>query len=76
MLVVDLVSWVDSKARGIIAKALRCKLTYGQIASISEKLNKIQVRRIAVEVTESHFLISDMMGMVRDYGQRINAIEE
>ena len=52
---------------------LRCK---GGIESIAEKLQKIQTRRIAVEVTETRFMLSDMMGMVREYGHRIQAIEE
>lgn len=48
----------------------------GDIESIAEKLNKIQTRRIAVEVTEARFILSDMMGLVRGYGYRIQAIEE
>lgn len=46
------------------------------IASIAEKLQKIQTRRIAVEVTETRFMLSDMMGIVREYGHRLHAIEE
>jgi hypothetical protein len=48
----------------------------GGIQSIAEKLNKIQTRRIAIEVTESHFMMVDMMGLIREYGYRIEAIEE
>lgn len=48
----------------------------GGIQSIAEKLQKIQTRRIAVEVTEMHFQTSDMMRMVRDYEYRLRAIEE
>lgn len=48
----------------------------GGVQSIAEKLQKIQTRRIAVEVTEMHFQASDMMGMVRGYEDRLRAIEE
>ncbi|KAE8442392.1 hypothetical protein EG329_003408 [Mollisiaceae sp. DMI_Dod_QoI] len=50
--------------------------TKGGIGSIAEKLQKIQTRRIAVETTEMHFQMSDMMGMVREYEHRLRAIEE
>jgi hypothetical protein len=46
------------------------------VQSIAVKLNWIQTRRIAVEVTEAHFMLGDVMGMVRDYDYRLRAIEE
>jgi hypothetical protein len=48
----------------------------GGIQSIAEKLQKIQTRRIAVEVTETRFMLSDMIGMLREHGYRLRAIEE
>lgn len=48
----------------------------GGIESIAEKLNKIQTRRIAVEVTEARFMLADVMGLVRDNAYRIQLIEE
>ncbi|KUJ14335.1 uncharacterized protein LY89DRAFT_136013 [Mollisia scopiformis] len=48
----------------------------GGVETIAEKLQKIQTRRIAVEVTEMHFQMSDMMGLVRDQEGRLRAIEE
>ncbi|KAL2065480.1 hypothetical protein VTL71DRAFT_3150 [Oculimacula yallundae] len=48
----------------------------GGIESIAEKLQKIQTRRIAVETTESRFMLADIMGLVRDNERRLGAIEE
>ncbi|KAH7317573.1 hypothetical protein BKA65DRAFT_104512 [Rhexocercosporidium sp. MPI-PUGE-AT-0058] len=48
----------------------------GGIESIAEKLQKIQTRRIAVETTESRFMLADVMGLVRDNERRLSAIEE
>jgi hypothetical protein len=48
----------------------------GGVQNIAVKLNWIQTRRIAVEVTETHFMLGDMMGMVRDYEYRLRSIEE
>lgn len=44
--------------------------------SIAEKLQKIQTRRIAVEVTEMHFMMGDLMGLVREQEGRVRAIEQ
>jgi len=52
---------------------LRCK---NAVNTIAVKLQRVQTRRIAVEVTESHFMMADTMGMVRGYEQRLRAIEE
>lgn len=46
------------------------------VESIAEKLDKIQVRRIAVETTETRFMLADMMGLIRDSERRLGAIEE
>jgi hypothetical protein len=46
------------------------------VNTIAVRLQRVQTRRIAVEVTESHFMMADMMGMVRGYEQRLRAIEE
>ncbi len=48
----------------------------GSVQSIAVRLNWIQTRRIAVEVTEAHFMLGDVMGMVRDYEYRLRSIEE
>lgn len=48
----------------------------GGVSSIAVRLQRLQTRRIAVEVTESHFMLADMMGMVRDCENRLHAIEE
>lgn len=48
----------------------------GGVESIARKLALIQTRRIAVEVTETRFMISDMMGLTRDNERRLGAIEE
>jgi len=48
----------------------------GGIESIAEKLQKIQTRRIAVETTESRFMLADVIGLVRDNERRLSAIEE
>lgn len=48
----------------------------GGINSISEKLQRIQTRRIAVEVTETRFMIGDLMGLVRETEGRVGRIEE
>lgn len=50
--------------------------TKGGVESISEKLQKIQTRRIAVEVTEMHFQMGDLMGLVREQEGRIRGIEQ
>lgn len=46
------------------------------VQEIAVKLNWIQTRRIAVEVTEAHFMLADVMGLVRDNEDRLRAIEE
>jgi len=48
----------------------------GRINDIADKLQRMQVRRTAVEVTEMHFMFSDMMGMIREYDHRLGAIEQ
>lgn len=47
----------------------------GGIESIADKLNKLQTRRIAVETTETRFMLADVMGLVRDNERRLGAIE-
>ena len=47
----------------------------GKVDSVAVKLNLLQTRRIAVEVTEAHFMMTDMMGLVRDSEDRLAAIE-
>ncbi len=47
----------------------------GGIESIADKLNKVQTRRIAVETTETRFMLADVMGLVRDNERRLGAIE-
>ena len=46
------------------------------INNIAIRLERLQTRRIATEVTEAHFMMADMMGMVREYENRLRAIEE
>lgn len=48
----------------------------GFINEIAIKLQRVQTRRIAIEVTEAHFMTADIMGIVRRYEQRLRAIEE
>jgi hypothetical protein len=48
----------------------------GSVNTIAVRLQRVQTRRIAVEVTEAHFMMADMMGMVRGYEQRLRGIEE
>ena len=55
---------------------IRWLRTKGGINSIGLRLARLQTRRIAVEVTEGHFMMADMMGMVREYEHRLSAIEE
>lgn len=43
--------------------------------SIATKLERIQTRRIAVEVTEAHFMLGDAMGLVREMEGRVEGIE-
>ena len=45
------------------------------VTDIAVKLQWLQTRRIAVEVTEAHFMMADMMGLVRDSEERLEAIE-
>ena len=52
---------------------LRCK---GGVERISQRLQLLQTRRIAVEVTEMHFLIVDTMGEVRRCEDGLKGIEE
>ncbi|KAG0650161.1 hypothetical protein D0Z07_3145 [Hyphodiscus hymeniophilus] len=47
----------------------------GRVMDIAVRLQYLQTRRIAVEVTEQHFMVADMMGLVRDTGDRLTAIE-
>ena len=46
-----------------------------KVTDIAVKLQWLQTRRIAVEVTEAHFMMADMMGLVRDSEDRLTAIE-
>jgi hypothetical protein len=65
-------------------QAYRCDLWHrmmwlrskGGVNSIADKLLRIQTRRIAVEVTEAHFMLGDAMGLVRECERRLGAIEE
>jgi hypothetical protein len=50
--------------------------TKGHIYNIANRLEKAQVRRIALETTETQFMLRDTMGMVREYENRLRAIEE
>lgn len=45
------------------------------VTGIAVKLQWLQTRRIAVEITEAHFMMADMMGLVRDNEERLEAIE-
>ena len=45
------------------------------VQSIAVKLNWIQTRRIAVETSELHSMLGDVMGLVRDNEDRLRAIE-
>jgi hypothetical protein len=48
----------------------------GAIYTIANKLEKVQIRRIAQDVTDTQFMLRDTMGMVREYEYRLRAIEE
>ena len=48
----------------------------GHISNIANRLEKAQIRRIAQEATETQIMMRDMMGMVREYEERLRAIEE
>jgi hypothetical protein len=48
----------------------------GGINTIASKLERVQVRRIAQDVTDSQFMLRDAMGMIREYEYRLRAIEE
>jgi hypothetical protein len=48
----------------------------GGINTIASKLERVQVRRIAQDVTDTQFMLRDTMGMVREYEYRLRAIEE
>jgi len=50
--------------------------TKGAIQGIAVKLDWIQTRRIAIEVTEGRGLIGDVMGIVRGCEDRLTAVEE
>ena len=45
------------------------------VTNIAIKLQCLQTRRIAVEVTEGHFMLADVMGVVRDLDDGLTAIE-
>lgn len=48
----------------------------GKVLDIAVNLQRVQTRRIAVEVTEAHFMMGDVMGMVRGCEERLRGIEE
>jgi hypothetical protein len=48
----------------------------GHVNTIAVRLQRMQTRRIAVEVTENHLMVADLMGMVRGYEGRLRGIEE
>ncbi len=48
----------------------------GGVNTIAEKLQRIQTRRIAVEVTETRFLMGDVMSLVRDCDESLRAVEQ
>lgn len=54
---------------------LRWLRVKGNVTDIAVKLQWLQTRRIAVEVTEMHFMAADMMGLVRDCEERLDGIE-
>jgi hypothetical protein len=58
-----------------LPRRLRWLRVKGGVTDIAVKLQLLQTRRIAVEVTEAHFMLADVMGMVRDSEDRLTAIE-
>lgn len=54
---------------------LRWLRVKARVRDIAVRLQWLQSRRIAVEVTEAHFMLADMMGIVRDGEERLTAIE-
>jgi hypothetical protein len=54
---------------------LRWLRVKGGVTDIAVKLQWLQTRRIAVEVTGAHFMMADMMGLVRDCEERVGGIE-
>jgi hypothetical protein len=48
----------------------------GGVETIGVRLNKIQTRRIAVEVTEAHFMLSDAMGLIREMDSKVRTAED
>jgi hypothetical protein len=47
-----------------------------RVIDIAVRLQRVQTRKIAVEVTEARFMMGDMMGMVRDCEDKLRGIEE
>jgi hypothetical protein len=47
----------------------------GRVMDIAVKLQWLQTRRIAVEVTEQGFMMRDCMGLVRECEERLDGIE-
>lgn len=43
---------------------------------IATQLERMQIRRVAVEVTETRWMVGDCMGLVRECEGRLGAIEE
>lgn len=48
----------------------------GGVEDIGVRLGKIQTRRIAVEVTEAHFMLSDAMGLIREMDGKVRKAED
>jgi hypothetical protein len=48
----------------------------GGVENIGVRLNKIQTRRIAVEVTEAHFMLRDAMGLIREMDGKVQKSED
>ena len=48
----------------------------GGVGRIAANLQRMQTRRIAVEVTEARWMVGDCMGLVRECEGRLGAIEE
>jgi hypothetical protein len=65
-------------------QAYRCDLWHrmlwlrskGGVNKIATNLQRMQTRRIAVEVTETRWMMGDCMGLVRECEGRLGTIEE
>ncbi|KAI9731104.1 MAG: hypothetical protein M1818_007962 [Claussenomyces sp. TS43310] len=46
------------------------------VVNVAQRLQALQVRRIAVEVTENHVMVAQAVSMIRGSDERLSAIEE